>query len=78
VSCPNYCTLALQNCTGPNELYEDRMECGTTCRQDIPEGGTVDDTEGDTLGCRIHALALAEEEPATHCANGAVDSVTCQ
>ncbi|HEX4354202.1 MAG TPA: hypothetical protein VHZ95_14835 [Polyangiales bacterium] len=80
VNCSTYCSLAVgMMCTGTLQLYSDAAACQTGCAM-IKAGGTASDAAGDTLGCRIYHLTLANSSAAnsvTHCPHGAVVSAVC-
>ena len=71
--CSNYCSLATQNCTGANQLYDTEDQCITACNSFAADAdaGAVD---GDSVQCRIYHLGVAgsggEEAAATHCPHG--------
>jgi hypothetical protein len=47
----------------------------------IPPGGTEQSTSGDTLGCRIYHLTVANSSAAmatVHCPHGMVVSAVCK
>ncbi len=51
---------------GDQGIYANDQECLAQCGQ-WPEG-TLDDTEGDSLGCRIyHATVAGTDDPIVHC-----------
>jgi hypothetical protein len=73
LDCTSYCTEIIGNCTGAQQQYgasatDNGMAncmgfCGT-----LASKGTLADTTGNTLGCRLyHAGAPAKMLPATHC-----------
>jgi hypothetical protein len=68
-------------CTGATlGLYADNAACLTGCAM-IPVGGTEQSTSGDTLGCRIYHLTVANSSAAmatVHCPHGKVVSAVCQ
>lgn len=69
--CENYCHLALLNC--PELFDQERAFCESECEariEAIPKAGRVNDTEGNTIQCRLNHLGLAGGEEATrleHC-----------
>jgi hypothetical protein len=65
--CGAYCTAIMTSCTGANAQYSSFESCLGACAPIPP--GTVNDTSGDTLGCRAHYAALAQSSPATACAS---------
>ena len=65
--CDNYCQLALDHCTGDNELYGSDAECQTACAE-FDDSGNAGDTQYDTVQCRIyHGGAPAATSPEIHC-----------
>ncbi|MFT6399296.1 MAG: hypothetical protein ACJAYU_004061 [Bradymonadia bacterium] len=74
--CENYCDLALNTCTGDNELFPDGDECLAACGE-FSDGGAIDDAAGDTVQCRVYHLGVAgsdgETSAATHCPHGGTD-----
>jgi hypothetical protein len=59
VDCDSYCTVIQANCTGPNAQYAgvDSTAAQTSCKQtcaSFTKGTSVDETEGNTLACRLH------------------------
>lgn len=65
LDCATYCSRIMTNCTGDNAMYGSMNLCMTTCAG-FPEG-TLADTGGNTLGCRIYHAGAAVGDPATHC-----------
>jgi hypothetical protein len=66
--CAFYCGEVMANCTGANAQYPSMASCLAVCAA-LPVG-TVDDTSGDTLGCRQHyGGAPAMGAPAVNCTN---------
>lgn len=68
LDCPSYCAEVQSNCTGTNAQYVDTAHCMAACSSFAVGTSTVNDTSGNTLGCRIyHGGAPAKMAPATHC-----------
>jgi len=66
LSCDDYCTAVMANCTADKQQYGDEATCKTVCATFTQ--GTAADMAGATLGCRIyHAGAPAKGDPTTHC-----------
>jgi hypothetical protein len=66
VSCSNYCSVVMTNCTGANKQYLDMGECMTACA--LLPLGTATDSSGNTVGCRtIHAGYAAAMGAVPHC-----------
>ena len=57
-TCENLCTAALADCSGNPAAYANMTECMSWC-SDIGawEAGTAGDTDGNTIACRITAIA---------------------
>lgn len=73
--CENYCQLALDNCTGDEQLFADMLACNTTCKG-LDTTGEPGATGGDTVQCRIYHLGVAGTDAssaATHCPHGGED-----
>ncbi len=65
LSCESYCGIYMGACTDYN-AYGNMQECMDHCGQ-WPLGA-VEDTGGDSLGCRLyHATVASGSEPAVHC-----------
>jgi hypothetical protein len=66
--CAAYCAAIQAACTSDDQQYEDEGSCKLACPA-FPRG-TGADTTGDTLGCRMHQVALAASGgAAAHCRN---------
>ena len=67
LDCTSYCTEVMANCTGAQQQFTGMDTCMGTCAGYFAMG-TLADTSGDTLGCRIyHGGAPAKADPVTHC-----------
>lgn len=81
VSCSTYCALAVgKMCTGSLAIYPDTAACMTGCAM-ITTPGSVTDTAGNTLGCRIYHLTVANSSATNammHCPHGKVMSDVCK
>lgn len=67
LSCDNYCTTIMANCTGPaNQQYGSMADCMTSCQQ-YPLGEAFGDTGDNTLGCRAYHATGAMSLPDVHC-----------
>lgn len=67
-SCTDYCTTIAANCTAANLMYANTAECMATCGRFTP--GTVGQTSGNTLGCRLYHAGNAaggQTNADTHC-----------
>ncbi len=68
LDCDSYCSTIQQNCSGANAQYGGAdsaaalQSCKQTCASFSP-GTSVNETSGNTLGCRIH-YAVAASNPA--------------
>jgi hypothetical protein len=70
-TCTDYCTTIAANCTAANLMYASTAECMATCTKFTP--GTVGQTSGNTLGCRLYHANNAAGSTAnanTHCRHG--------
>lgn len=67
LTCDAYCTAVTANCTAAaDKQYNDRAQCLASCAFLPP--GSLADTQGNTLGCRIyHGGAPAAGNPTMHC-----------
>jgi hypothetical protein len=70
LTCPNYCDIMMQNCTGKNQEYLSRDVCLALCKYMLvgvsyPAGMTPDNV--DTLGCRLWHANVAATAPDAHC-----------
>ncbi len=65
LSCPQYCTLVGDHCDGDLLQYPGSVECEAMCAG-LPVGA-IDDTLGNTRGCRAYHASNAIEDPAGHC-----------
>jgi hypothetical protein len=63
--CDEYCAAVMANCTADNQQYSTMESCVGACAAFDP--GKVDDTAGNTVGCRTYHAGAAEGDPATHC-----------
>ncbi|HEY0476390.1 MAG TPA: hypothetical protein VGD37_02650 [Kofleriaceae bacterium] len=68
LTCQNYCTQVMTNCTAANAQYSDMAHCLGSCAT-FPVGtSTANDSTGNTLGCRTyHSGAPAVANAALHC-----------
>ncbi|MFT5430903.1 MAG: hypothetical protein ACI9OJ_001582, partial [Myxococcota bacterium] len=70
-TCADYCAAITTSCTGDNAQYDSENACLAYCSDwaAIPPG-TVDDTAGNTVGCRIYHAGVAGTDDASadlHC-----------
>jgi hypothetical protein len=71
-SCADYCDTVTANCTLANNQWPaDPPTCPTACEGLLAKkgwaSGTLADTSGNTLGCRIYHAGAAKDAPAVHC-----------
>lgn len=69
LDCATYCATIRANCTGANEQYAppgETDDCLATCEA-FAEPGTLEDTSGNTLGCRIYHATAAASDADMHC-----------
>lgn len=71
--CTDYCQRATDFCVAGDALYADLGTCMTACIAFAIPRGQVGDMAGNTMYCRLNHLALAENNPATHCPHGNSD-----
>ena len=69
LTCQAYCAEVMTHCTGGDAQYATPADCLATCSGSAAwPKGTLADTSGNTLGCRLyHGGAPAESDPALHC-----------
>ncbi len=68
VSCTNYCTAVMANCTAENAQYGDMAECMSMCETAAAwDLGAVDDTDVNSVGCRQYHAGAAADDAALHC-----------
>jgi hypothetical protein len=70
LTCSAYCDTIQANCTNGTapatyEQYVTSAQCAATCA--LFPVGTINDTSGNTLGCRIYHAGVAGANPAMHC-----------
>jgi hypothetical protein len=66
VDCEDYCRRYAEVCSGETSQYLDHDNCRAQCAQ-WPTG-TLEDVEGDSLGCRINQFDSVDEfHPAVSC-----------
>jgi hypothetical protein len=82
--CENYCELALEACTGANQLYADKPTCLAACAG-IAVSTSLSAQTGNDIQCRIWHLSEAMTAKAlgnatllaTHCPHAKVASAVC-
>ena len=65
LDCPTYCTAIMANCTTTNSQYGSMQNCLDSCSHFAM--GTLNQTSGNTLGCRLYHAGAAQAAPTTHC-----------
>ena len=80
-TCDAFCMDNVQTCTGSNAAYMSQADCNNAC-SNWPRG-TVGQSSGNTLGCRVHHLGVAKSTTMmlakeTHCPHTGVISSVCQ
>jgi len=68
-TCDNYCTIAMQACSGSLQIYTSMADCLRVC-PGLPLGTDDTATSGNTIGCRIYHAGVANGSAAaaiTHC-----------
>jgi hypothetical protein len=65
LTCASYCAGNLAACTAANSQWGSMQNCMDTCSHWIM--GTMGDTTGNTLACRVSHTMLAQTSPAAHC-----------
>jgi len=70
LDCNSYCARIQANCIGMNAQYIDLASCKATCLSFTVGSSSVNDTSGNTLGCRIFYAVGASNATAaaTDCA----------
>jgi hypothetical protein len=84
-TCVAYCAKIQMNCTGGddagggNQQYPDTTTCTTYCMTAAMwPAGTIGDTSGNTIGCRLYHAGAAAADPVTHCPHaGPTGGNTC-
>lgn len=76
-SCATYCDTVGTNCTGAkNPQYLDSARCLAMCAKMTV--GTLGDSSGDTVGCRLAQASAAKDSPDLSCPRaGATGGGTC-
>jgi len=64
LTCDDYCNLVTTNCSGPIAQYGTDT-CKPVCEA-FPRG-TLEDRDGNTLGCRLYHAGAAASDPEMHC-----------
>lgn len=69
-TCDSYCAFEVATCTGENAQYADVADCMAQCTALAWAAGTVTDTTGNTIGCRVYhstVAAMSATNATTHC-----------
>jgi hypothetical protein len=67
LNCTAYCSEIQQTCADANAQYANMDQCSHTCPSFVVGTSTVNDTAGNTLGCRIHDAVAASTMPSINC-----------
>lgn len=70
-TCADYCSAVQTNCTGDKADYTSPEACATICAG-LPVG-TIADTSGDTLGCRLYHAKAAAADSTLHCPHAGLE-----
>jgi hypothetical protein len=68
VTCADFCAETMSTCM---DNWPDNVACEADCA--TWEAGCVEDTDGNTLGCRDYHLGAAAADAATHCPHAGAD-----
>ncbi|MSP92584.1 MAG: hypothetical protein EXR79_12415 [Myxococcales bacterium] len=66
-TCADYCAENAKNCTGDNLQYKDTAACVKFCTDAKLAAGTKDDTDKNTIGCRLYHSGAASKDAKVHC-----------
>ena len=76
LDCPSYCATMMTACTGALAQFGNMQNCLDTCGAWTV--GTMGETSGNTLACRVSHVDLAKTSPADHCEHaGPAGGGTC-
>lgn len=70
LTCSNYCSTIMQNCTGVHQAYLSNDVCMTMCGYMAPGvfyPPSANPDNVDTLGCRLWHATVAPIDPTVHC-----------
>jgi hypothetical protein len=65
LTCQDYCTTVMANCTATNQQFTGMDQCLGSCKA-YPVGA-ASDKAGNTLGCRSYHAGAAKADATTHC-----------
>jgi hypothetical protein len=65
LTCANYCSIIMANCTDANSQYASNDACMTACA--AWPVGSDSDTTGNTLGCHTYHAGKAADDATLHC-----------
>ena len=65
LTCQDYCTTIMANCSGQNQQFTGMDQCLNSCKA-YPLGAAADKA-GNTLGCRTYHAGAAKGDATTHC-----------
>lgn len=67
-SCADYCEDVTNACTGADAQYASHAACMEYCEDTGGfAAGSLDDSDTNTIGCRVFHAGAAADAPATHC-----------
>lgn len=76
LDCTSYCNAINTRCTGTNQQYANVQNCMDSCADFT--AGTLGDSSGNTLGCRLYHTELSADAPDQHCVHaGPSGGMTC-
>jgi hypothetical protein len=67
LDCTAYCSEIQKHCADANAQYANLDQCTHTCASFVVGTSSVNDTAGNTLGCRINHAAAASTMAAVEC-----------
>jgi hypothetical protein len=70
-TCADYCSAVQTNCTGDKADYTSPEACSALCAG-LPVG-TLADTSGDTVGCRLYHAKAAAADSTLHCPHAGLE-----
>lgn len=68
--CDSYCTAAMRNCTGVNQVYTSTTTCLAACAEFASVGTAT--TSGNSRECRAHYATTASVTPGASCAAASI------
>jgi hypothetical protein len=70
--CATYCTAFQAACGTDPTAYPSEAACLSACATNDWDAGTVADTTGNTIGCRIYHAGAAVTDPTSHCGHASM------